>query len=611
MTEQFANFAQSTLSSPINAIQNNITVSNASTFPLLGNFRIVVQSFDSTTNLPTSQPEIMLVTSVAGNVFTVIRSVESSTNFPAIAFASGAQVTHICTAAVMTALSSGGLLSIGSLIGGGIAGSSLYIDANGLLAQDNPNYNYIPSTGVLNVTSPNGGYIQANGFAVGAAGLAELQLNAGFLGAFAQTFAGVGQIAYVNQSANATASVNLVLGNNLDTNGTTNYINLGMNSSAFTGTGSLNIANAGYLYSQTGDLVIGTGTSNAIHFIINNGSTDSLCVTTSGFLGIASSIANTTSLVTIEVDTIGAVVPTAAQGAILQNTTPAAFNAQQFTPALSFSSFGWGTTASTSQPIVWKQYASTTQGLVPSGTLIFAASLSGGAYTNLATLSTSGVFTTTALVTNNTNQNIYIPTGAGITHVTTAQFQYAGSTGNGIRISFYGSTSSILTANDNYSQVIFSGAPVTGAVSGTHTWLSQVVFNGIGTYTAGVAAVTNSTVAYFAAAGVIGTNNYSIYSAGGTVAINGNFVLNTAGNGIQIKAGSNARIGTGTLSGGTLAVANTSVTANTRVFLTDTSGSTTNVGSLTVVTSAGVGFTVTSTIAIDTSTFNWLLIEQN
>lgn len=92
----------------------------------------------------------------------------------------------------------------------------------------------------------------------------------------------------------------------------------------------------------------------------------------------------------------------------------------------------------------------------------------------------------------------------------------------------------------------------------------------------------------------------------------GDLIMATAGRGLQLKSGSNARIGTGTLSGGTLAVANTSVTANTRVFLTDTtSGSIVNVGSLTVVTSAGVGFTVTSTNIADTSTFNWMLIESN
>lgn len=92
----------------------------------------------------------------------------------------------------------------------------------------------------------------------------------------------------------------------------------------------------------------------------------------------------------------------------------------------------------------------------------------------------------------------------------------------------------------------------------------------------------------------------------------GNVVLTVAGKGITLKSGSNARIGTGTLSGGTLVVANTSVTANTRIFLTDTtSGALTNVGSLTVVTSAGVGFTVNSTNVLDASTFNWILFESS
>lgn len=111
---------------------------------------------------------------------------------------------------------------------------------------------------------------------------------------------------------------------------------------------------------------------------------------------------------------------------------------------------------------------------------------------------------------------------------------------------------------------------------------------------------------------VNGATSAFFVASTGTISTIGNIIVGTAGNGLQIQSGSNARIGTGTLSGGTLAVANTSVTANTRVFLQDTNaGALTNVGSLTVVTSAGVGFTVTSTNVLDTSTFNYLLIESN
>lgn len=108
-----------------------------------------------------------------------------------------------------------------------------------------------------------------------------------------------------------------------------------------------------------------------------------------------------------------------------------------------------------------------------------------------------------------------------------------------------------------------------------------------------------------------GTLNQAALFTGDVGLTSGNFLVNTAGKGLSIKSGSNARIGTGTLTAGTVTIANTSVTANTRVFLQDTtSGGLTNVGVLTAVTTAGTGFVVTSTLALDTSTFNWLLVES-
>lgn len=108
MTEVFANFAQSTLSAPISASQATITIATPAVgqeFPATGNFRIVVQSFDPTTLQAVSGREIMLVTAVSGNTFTVTRGAESTT---AMAFASGATVAHIVTAQVMRDLQSSG-----------------------------------------------------------------------------------------------------------------------------------------------------------------------------------------------------------------------------------------------------------------------------------------------------------------------------------------------------------------------------------------------------------------------------------------------------------------------------------------------------------------------
>lgn len=134
MTEQFANFAISSLSAPITAKQTTINIATPTpgqTFPTLGNFRIVVQSFDVTTQIPTSAPELMLVTAVAGNKFTVQRGIE---NTQAIAFASGAQVTHIVTAGVMQALEAeAGVSSLNGETGALnlVAGSNIIITPSG------------------------------------------------------------------------------------------------------------------------------------------------------------------------------------------------------------------------------------------------------------------------------------------------------------------------------------------------------------------------------------------------------------------------------------------------------------------------------------------------
>lgn len=79
---------------------------------------------------------------------------------------------------------------------------------------------------------------------------------------------------------------------------------------------------------------------------------------------------------------------------------------------------------------------------------------------------------------------------------------------------------------------------------------------------------------------------------------------------LKITTGSNANAGTATLTGGTVTVSTTAVTANSLIFLTDAAASLTNVGPLSVTSkTAGTSFTVTSTNVLDTSTFNWLIIN--
>lgn len=85
--------------------------------------------------------------------------------------------------------------------------------------------------------------------------------------------------------------------------------------------------------------------------------------------------------------------------------------------------------------------------------------------------------------------------------------------------------------------------------------------------------------------------------------------VNLAGTGLRVAEGANAKQGTATLTAGTVTVANTAVTANSRIFLTgQVLGGT--AGGLNVTSrTAGTSFVVTSTNAADTSTFAYEIFE--
>ncbi len=91
----------------------------------------------------------------------------------------------------------------------------------------------------------------------------------------------------------------------------------------------------------------------------------------------------------------------------------------------------------------------------------------------------------------------------------------------------------------------------------------------------------------------------------------GNLVGATAGKGITIKEGSNARMGVATLIGGAAVVSNTSVTANSRILLSIQSLGTVVAPKPIAVTArtASTSFTITSSDGTDTSVVAWFLME--
>lgn len=89
----------------------------------------------------------------------------------------------------------------------------------------------------------------------------------------------------------------------------------------------------------------------------------------------------------------------------------------------------------------------------------------------------------------------------------------------------------------------------------------------------------------------------------------GDVQCDVAGRGLIVREGSNARMGTLTLTGATpVVVANTSVTASTRIFLTANAPGGTPGHFWVSARTAGTSFSVTGT-AGDTSTVAYLLVE--
>ena len=126
--------------------------------------------------------------------------------------------------------------------------------------------------------------------------------------------------------------------------------------------------------------------------------TQNMTVTNAGFVGIGSGLTgtNTTSLLTVDVENLGATLPVAAQGILLQNLTAATVSTTQNSPAISFSSNGWGTTAGTSQNVTFRINSTPVQGTVPSANLVIGSSTAGSAYAARLTISSAGNLTFTS-----------------------------------------------------------------------------------------------------------------------------------------------------------------------------------------------------------------------
>jgi hypothetical protein len=173
------------------------------------------------------------------------------------------------------------------------------------------------------------------------------------------------------------------------------------------------------------------------------------------------------------------------------------------------------------------------QGTTASGTWQLAASLAGGASSNVVTVTSAGVMTVNTVngttvtassqlyVGSSTSAgNLVVGSGNGTMGTSTSNWTYASPTSGfvQVRTGVVGTTNITLGTGDNYASFVIGGqGTITEASSGTHNFIANVVIKAL-SLTNGAGATANTASLYIAGApsGVTPTGgNYAIYVAAG------------------------------------------------------------------------------------------------
>jgi hypothetical protein len=199
-----------------------------------------------------------------------------------------------------------------------------------------------------------------------------------------------------NTSSGTAASADFIVANNLST-ATTYYGDFGINSSTFSGTGSLSAANATYVTATSGDLALGTTTSNAIHFVVNSGATDAMTIASGGGVSFP-----TTGAITLPVGTTAQEPASSVAGMLRFNSTTGQF--EGYSQQQTLSSVAVTGTAGQCSCTATTTTLVAGQAVVVSGTL-----------TGTETGITAGTYYVIGTPTSTTFQLSATPGGAGVT----------------------------------------------------------------------------------------------------------------------------------------------------------------------------------------------------
>jgi len=158
------------------------------------------------------------------------------------------------------------------------------------------------------------------------------------------------------------------------------------------------------------------------------------------------------------------------------------------------------------------------------------------------------------------------------------------------------------TGAGNSGDIVLTTGTSTGGTHGVFKFLKSGIAAVVGQVW--VASATDGT-GYWATDPALSTPTFT----GDVNVSTGNLLISTLGKGLQIKTGTNSKLGTAVLAAGTVTVANTSVTANSQIFLTSqVNGGTPGFLRIGAKT-AGTSFVITSSSGTDTSTVAWIIVE--
>lgn len=224
------------------------------------------------------------------------------------------------------------------ITGGTISGTNVTVSGLGTMSTQNANAVTITGGTLNNViigasTAANGTFTNVIAFNYIATANTAVSSNAGAFSLGALSYSDTGIFASYANTANTYVQIiaqNLSNGTNAATdlvvvNDTGSaYADFGITSSKYTGSGALSAANTAYIYSGAADFVVGTATSNAIHFIVNNSATDSMTVfansTVSTPVLVGTSANFSGNATTIAFNTVNIIEPTTVSGTGLAST---------------------------------------------------------------------------------------------------------------------------------------------------------------------------------------------------------------------------------------------------------------------------------------------------